>query len=362
MKKYFWLILIVLLAAFLRLWKLNSLPLDTHVDEVMNAYVGNFTLKNGTDLYGNKWPILYFNNFGDYPNILPMYLSGLGILLFGNNEFGMRAPIALFGIVSIILAYFVGKLIFQKKSLALFAAFSLAIFPWHIILSRATAEGITASTVFLLGIYLLLRNLKKQKLLPLVIAWLILLSTYLLYPAYRIIVPLALLPTFLLSKDKKTKIFCIVIAVVSLILTFMISQTAWGTGRFEQTSLFSQQSSVYPLQAEFIAGEGHENALKARVLYNKAIMFGKEFIKQYASYFSIDFLFASGGLPMRYFVPNQGLWYYSYLLLWLIFIGLALLKNQYFTKSISFILPTKDQRKYLFYFIYPFRTHIFFQL
>lgn len=352
MKKYFWLILIVLLAAFLRLWKLNSLPLDTHVDEVMNAYVGNFTLKNGTDLYGNKWPILYFNNFGDYPNILPMYLSGLGILLFGNNEFGMRAPIALFGIVSIILAYFVGKLIFQKKSLALFAAFSLAIFPWHIILSRATAEGITASTVFLLGIYLLLRNLKKQKLLPLVIAWLILLSTYLLYPAYRIIVPLALLPTFLLSKDKKTKIFCIVIAVVSLILTFMISQTAWGTGRFEQTSLFSQQSSVYPLQAEFIAGEGHENALKARVLYNKAIMFGKEFIKQYASYFSIDFLFASGGLPMRYFVPDQGLWYYSYLLLWLIFIGLALLKNQYFTKSISFILPTKDQRKYLFYFIY----------
>ena len=344
MKKYKWIILIVVLAAFLRLWKLDSLPFDTHVDEVMNAYIGNFTLKNGFDLYGNKWPILYFDNFGDYPNILPMYLSGLGILLLGNNEFGMRAPIAFFGIAGIILVYLVAKLIFQKESPALFAAFSLAIFPWHIVLSRATAEGVTASTVFILGIYLLLRNLPKKPLLPLIIAWFILLVTYLLYPAYRIIVPLALLPTFLLSKDRKIKVFCISIAIISFILTLIISQTIWGTGRFEQTSLFSSQSSVYPMQAEFIAGEGHENALKARLLYNKVFMFGREFIKQYASYFSIDFLFARGGLPMRYFVPDQGVWYYSYFLLGLIFIGIEM------TNKIS--LPTRNQRNYLFYIIY----------
>lgn len=352
MRRYKWLILLVLLASFLRFWNLDTLPSDIHVDEIMNAYIGKFTLQNGTDLYGNKWPILYFDNFGDYPNIIPMYLSGLGVLLFGNNEFGIRAPIAFFGVVGIVLVYLIAKLIFQKESAALFAALSLTIFPWHIILSRATAEGITASTIFLLGIYLLLHNLSKKKLLPLIVGYLALLITYLLYPAYRIIVPLALLPTFLLSESKKTKIFCISTTIISFILTLIISQTVWGTGRFEQTSLFSPQSAVYPLQAEFIAGEGHENALKARILYNKAIMFGKEFIRQYASYFSFDFLFAQGGLPMRYFVPDQGLWYYSYFLLSLIFVGLALLKNEYFSKITKLFLTTKNQKKYFFYLVY----------
>ncbi len=343
---------ILIIASFLRLWKLNELPRDVHVDEIMNAYVGNFVIRNGVDLYGNHWPILYFDNFGDYPNILPMYLSGISVSLFGNSEFAIRLPIALLGITSVALVYLIAKIIFRKEFPALFSALSLAIFPWHIVLSRATAEGISAATIFLLGLYLLLKYLESQKIITFILALIFLLSTYLLYASYRVIIPLIILPTFLLTKDKTSRILCLFAFLLGLTLTLIISQTTWGTGRFEQTSLFSQQSSVYPMQAEFITGEGTNNALKARLLYNKIIMFGKEFSKQYMSYFSFEFLFAKGGLPMRYFVPDQGLWYYSYFLLYLILISTALLKSNYFVKNSNLALATKKQKKYFFYIFY----------
>lgn len=135
------LIVVIGLAAFFRLWKLQTLPRDAHVDEIMNAYVGQFTIRNGVDLYGNPWPILYFDNFGDFPNILPMYLSGLSTLLLGNFEWAIRLPIAIFGIFGVYMVYLLAKLVYTKHESALFAAFTLAVFPWHINLSRATAEG-----------------------------------------------------------------------------------------------------------------------------------------------------------------------------------------------------------------------------
>lgn len=352
MKYKLLLFLIIVFAGFLRLWKLNDLPRDAHVDEIMNAYVGKFVMKNGTDLYGNRWPILYFDNFGDYPNILPMYLSGIGTFLLGNSEFAIRLPIALFGIISIILVYLIAKIIFNRELPALFAALSLAIFPWHTTLSRATAEGVSAAAIFLLGLYLLLKYFENKKIVSFIFACFFLLLTYLLYASYRVVVPLAILPVFLLAKNKFSKILCLIAFFVSLALTLFISQTTWGTGRFEQTSLFSQQSSVHPMQAEFIAGEGFSNAFKARLLYNKIIMFGKEFSKQYVSYFSFNFLFAQGGLPMRYFIPDQGLWYYSYFLIYLILLTTAMLNSTYFAKSVSLALPSTKQRKYFFYIFY----------
>jgi len=198
------LIAILLLAAGLRLWQLDRVPQAAHVDEVMNAYVGEFIWHNGVDLYGNPWPVLYFDNFGDYPNVVPMYLSGLSTLLLGQNEFAIRLPIALFGIVGVLAVYYLTRLITKREKAALFAALTMAIFPWHIVLSRATAEGVTAATVFSLALYLLLTAFRSQRLsLRGLLAYALFFLTYLLYPSYRVVVPLALLPTFLLATNRK---------------------------------------------------------------------------------------------------------------------------------------------------------------
>lgn len=346
------LIIIIGLAAFFRLWKLQTLPRDAHVDEIMNAYVGQFTIRNGVDLYGNPWPILYFDNFGDFPNILPMYLSGLSTLLFGNFEWAIRLPIAIFGIFGVYMVYLLAKLVYAKQESALFAALTLAIFPWHINLSRATAEGVTASSVFLLGIYLILRYLPQKSRLLLIIGFLLMLLTYLLYPSYRITVPLALLPLFLLTKERWWKAMLLSFSGIALGLTLFISQTNWGTGRFEQTSLLGTNSPVWPIQSELIIGEGSSNALKARLLYNKFFMIGREFVNQYLSYFSVDFLFDKGGLPMRYFVPNVGVWYYSYLILIVGLLAFSLIKSQEFNKHLKQHLKDQQAGKIAIYLIY----------
>ena len=141
-------ILILLLAIFLRLYQLGDLPHGLHNDEVANTYATKFILLNGKDIYGNKSPLLFMDKFGDYPPILPMYLSGLGTLIFGNNEFGSRSLIALTGALLVIPVYYLTLLIFKRKESALFSALVVAIAPVHVNLSRLNAEGIVALTIF----------------------------------------------------------------------------------------------------------------------------------------------------------------------------------------------------------------------
>jgi len=140
--------------------------------------------------------------------------------------------------------------------------------------------------------------------------------------------------------------------VLSLIVTISISQTSWGQGRFNQTSLLSTQSPVYALQGQLIAGEGPDQALKARLLYNKAVMFGREFIKQYSDYFSSSFLFSRGGLPMRYYLEDQGLWYYGYGLLFLALVAISFWKGKAFAHAIQAVLLGHIAKKETVYMIY----------
>lgn len=72
---------IVIFAGILRLYKLADVPKGFHSDEVLNGYIGRFIIENGTDIYGNPYPWKYFNNFGDYPNVIPMYISGISTFI-----------------------------------------------------------------------------------------------------------------------------------------------------------------------------------------------------------------------------------------------------------------------------------------
>jgi 4-amino-4-deoxy-L-arabinose transferase-like glycosyltransferase len=141
-------VLIFLLGLLLRLYNLGEMPSGFHRDEVISSYVGRFLLENGKDIYGNPWPLLYVDKYGDYPPVLPMYLSGLATYLFGVTVFAVRFPIALLGALVVFPLFSLAKEIFKDTKIALFSAFILAILPWHVILSRATAEGIVALSFF----------------------------------------------------------------------------------------------------------------------------------------------------------------------------------------------------------------------
>lgn len=325
---------IFLLALFLRTYQLRTLPHAFYNEEVTNAYVGRFILLNGKDLYGNAWPLLYFDKFGDYPPVLPMYLSGIGTFIFGVNEFGARFPIALFGALGVFPMYFLSKLVFEDSKMGWFSSFLLAVLPWHVVLSRTTAEGVVGFTIFSLALYFMLKGLQVSSKSFVFTSAALLFLCYFLYPGLRIIIPLALLPTPFLYRriGMKGKLLAVGLIAFFFILTLSISSTQWGRGRFLQTSLFHSPEVASRISAHLQAlsnDEGSNNILIARIFHNKVTGYFREAIEQYLSYFSVKFLFLEGGIGQyRYYnVPNQGLLYISLIPLFFISILMTRKKN-----------------------------------
>lgn len=312
------LLVIFFLALFLRAYQLNDLPHGFYEEEVTNTYVGRFILLHGKDLYGNIFPLLYFDKFGDYPPVLPMYLSGIGTFLFGVNEFAGRFPIAFLGALTIFPLYFLSLLIFKEKNVSLFSALLLAMLPWHIVLSRTTAEGVIGFTAFSFGLLYVLRGITEKKNRLLFLSFIFFFLTYFLYPSLRILVPLALLPLpFLTAKhDKRIRIILALSVLFFFALTFSIASTEWGRGRFLQTSLFHSKEVAQRIQSKLEAqsfDEGKDNIMLARIFHNKIVGYIREFADLYFSYFSPKYLFLEGGGQYRYYnVPSQGLLYISF--------------------------------------------------
>lgn len=337
---------IFFLALAIRTFHLSTLPLGLHADEIMNGYVGRYILQNGVDLYGNRWPLLYFDNFGDFPNVLPMYLSGLSTYIFGPTVFAVRFPIALFGALTVFPLYGIITEIFKKKWLGLAGAFLLAITPWHVVLSRATAEGVTAAFVFLMAVWLLLIYIKEGRLWKIALSVCLFALTYFLYPSYRIVVPLMWLAVPFLATTKRMRIGLIAVTMLFFASTFCIAQTQWGSGRFEQTSIFASGHEVDSLTQRFVYGSGGSPVLLTRAFHNKALVGAREFVHQYMNYFSGEFLLSKGGLPERYKIPDVGLLYYGAVLLLLMLlvppsllakIGIAAEREDLFLKGRSHI-------------------------
>ncbi len=306
-----------ILAAFLRLYHLGTLPSSMHEDEILTGYVGRFILLNGRDLYNNPWPLLYFNKFGDFYIILPMYLKGLATFIFGVNAFAVRFPSAILGALSIYPVYYLAKEAFNNKKVGLLSAFVLAITPWHIVMSRASAEGVMGSAILLTAIMMLVAGLKKNNRYLIIGSVPVFFLTFFIYHPYRIITPLALLPIPLLfpqiRSSKKNIAIMSVFIIAAFALTLYISSTPWGKGRFEQTSIFGGLSGVSIKIQELIYDEGTAHTVTARIFHNKIVGYGREFLGQYLSYFSPQFLFIEGGMSYAYRVPQQGLYYISFI-------------------------------------------------
>jgi 4-amino-4-deoxy-L-arabinose transferase-like glycosyltransferase len=301
-------IILLFALAFRALW-LDTIPFAFHNDEVSNTYVGKYILLNGTDIHGNAYPLLYFDKFGDFPPVFPMYLSGASALVFGNTVGGSRLLIALIGTASVYLMYLLSLQFFKRRETALFCAGLFASAPWHITLSRTHGEGVVGLAVFMAGLYLLLRALDNRKPILLATSLTLMLSTYLLYPSFRIVVPVFLIATIVLLGFRTRSKFLLGMlgtgVLVSLATTLVISGTDWGKGRFDQTSIFSESSGVRILQNQLNTTEA--NIYTAKIFNNKYYLFGRAFLNNYLSYFSPSFLFLDGDEPPRFDIVNTGL-------------------------------------------------------
>jgi hypothetical protein len=121
------LLLVLGLAAALRLWDLGGGPDPFDVDE---GYTGVDALRV---LAGH--PALYFAaNNGAEP--LYVYLAALSTALLGPSAFALRLPAALAGVASVLATYLLGRTVFAAGGLALLVALLEAVSLWHLHLSR----------------------------------------------------------------------------------------------------------------------------------------------------------------------------------------------------------------------------------
>src|SRR3990167_6370553 len=157
---YFVLASIFCIGLFLRLFNLNNFPVGFHIDEASLGYNGYSISLTGKDDNGTKSP-LYIDMFGDNRPAGYHYLTIIPIKIFGLTEFATRFPGAIFGALTIFAFYFLVYTIFENKKISLVAAILLAIAPWHIVLSRASAEAIIALFFILAGFGLTFHGFKK---------------------------------------------------------------------------------------------------------------------------------------------------------------------------------------------------------
>ena len=94
--------LILILAFFLRFYKLGKVPPSLNWDEASIGYNSYCLLKTGKDEYGIKLP-LFLRSFGDYKPSLYTYLTIPAVAFFGLTELAVRFSSALFASASSFL-------------------------------------------------------------------------------------------------------------------------------------------------------------------------------------------------------------------------------------------------------------------
>jgi 4-amino-4-deoxy-L-arabinose transferase-like glycosyltransferase len=103
-------IILLIIAAFLRFYNLEEVPLPVNQDELSNIYDGYSIAETGADRWGDKYPFL-LRAFGDADNRPPLYswVCAASIRVFGYSITAGRAPAGIIGIFSLIFLFLVAR-------------------------------------------------------------------------------------------------------------------------------------------------------------------------------------------------------------------------------------------------------------
>src|SRR3990167_11148965 len=107
------LIIVLIIAAALRLVVLGQYPVHLTNDEAALGYNAYSILKTARDEHGQLLPVI-FKSFGDWKPGLYIYATVPFVATLGLNEFSTRAASAVAGIVAVLLVYLIGKNLFFK--------------------------------------------------------------------------------------------------------------------------------------------------------------------------------------------------------------------------------------------------------
>lgn len=287
---------IVFLAAILRVYKLGSVAPGISWDEAAVGYNAYTIFHWGRDEWGRLLP-LTFKSFEDFKNPVHVYMTVPFVGFFGLNEFTTRIPSALFGVLNVVVVYFLARKVFKSETVGLFSALTLAISPFNIQFSRFNHELNFAVFFFSLGVLIFLHSLEgRKKLLPL--AFLSLGVDLFTYQSAKVVTPFLVILLIIfnikkLAKFKEYFYFGLTIYLLLLSIQFFKPELLGGA-RLKQNLMSEQEiTSTY--------------------LYKKTnnlnLGFVNVFYDRYITYFQKQFLFVSGDPIPRHSAQVVGTFY-----------------------------------------------------
>lgn len=314
MKKFFnfkfLLIAVILLASFLRLYKLSVNPPSLFGDELDLGYQAYSILKTGKDYQGNFMPI-HFHSLAEWRTPLYLYSAVPTVAVFGITPLGVRLPAAIFGVLSVFAMYlFVkellsfGQISVNKHPRALLAAALMAISPWSLQYSRAGFE-VTMMLFFLLfGLYLFIKSLSNSKYLW--ISVLCLISTPWIYSTAKLFTPLLIVFLFLvwrreiISMKKRDIVKSVIVGLIVGLPILVSTVFGGGTQRIGDISILNDPIMEQEVGfARNIDKNVGTTSIISKLINNKFTYFGGGIINNYLQAYSTDFLFIKGDINFR---------------------------------------------------------------
>lgn len=309
--------LIIVFAAFLRLYDLQHFPPGLYSDEAAYGYNAYSILKTGRDEYGNFLP-LTLKSFGDYKPVGTAYLTIPFVAIFGLNEIAVRLPSAIFGTVTIALVYFIAKEInsepaYEKtlKFLPETASLMLAISPWHIHLTRSSMLVGIESALIASGFLFFIKGLKNSKFLFVSAASFV--AAIYTYYGSRLTVLLLILSLVLIFHKRlsqlKTVVAKSIIFALILLLPMALSivrDPSALLGRVSTISIFFDPGIKSKLWEMHTLDGTNFPPLVSRFFHNKPYFYFTDFQRRYLQHFSFDFLAVSGDPHPPFNIPKMG--------------------------------------------------------
>jgi 4-amino-4-deoxy-L-arabinose transferase-like glycosyltransferase len=277
MRNRFIFVFVLVLFLITRIYKIAEIPPSVYWDEASIGYNAYSIATDLKDEWGVTLP-LHFRAFGEFK--LPVYIYTVAVFVkaIGLNEYAVRLPAVLYSLGTLIAVYLLTKKITGKESAAILASFILALSPWLFIFSRTGYEATAGLFFFLLGTYLFLL-LDKSKYFILAATLSFILSFY-SYNSFRIVVPIwiVLLLAYKFREFTKSRKYIVVLTaslllfVLSLIPVYRLYKYDSGGARFAEVQITSKM----------------------------------DFVKNYFSHFSPQFLFLKGDTNARSQIPGHG--------------------------------------------------------
>ncbi len=285
------LVMVLLLAAILRLIGLTQYPVGFTPDEASFGYDAYSILLTGKDQWGNTLPLI-LKSFGDYKAPIYAYLTVPSVFIFGLNKFAVRLPNAILGVLAVYVVYLLVTKLFKNKNIGLITAFLVAISPWHIMMSRGAFEANLITLFIPLGIYLYLQE--KYYLSAITFG-----LTMFTYHTGKFLAPLIfVLLVFLYHKNIKKLIKPTMVFLFFIALTIFTILGGAGGRVIERSITQGALEDGAKVKIENI--NNGMNPIVARLLHNKYQIVASRFVYNYRQYFSLKFLLFEGPAETTY--------------------------------------------------------------